>query len=456
MRFVIADILKNKNKLHLFVIILFFWISLWLSIGSYPNDIFGQNFNSIINGLRNINALIFSFFLFIYIFVYYIKNLFKVKIKILNIFILFVFYFLLQFIGLYQNNLVKFDVNIFFLPILSIATLIPFFIIKIYKIKYIEKFLLYISIFFLFLLTLIIFYIVKDQINLIDNNYLYRLIPLDRSFLNNTLPRITGFARSIAILNLFLIICLFFVIKNNISKIVIMILTALLSLTLWTTQSRGAILCFIVVNILILIFSSKKLLKLFLFSIIFIGPIMTYETHLYNKNLYIEKYLYLNNNNKDNEYLNLPREKLRVTDSHTSGRTVLWKQILTAYDKKKIFGYGPQADRLLISGDLTQSYGNNISNALLYSFACGGYFSLFIFLLIYTKLTIYLYKMIFIYRVFYIKNFINEKISVSLMLFFIVRSFFENSFAVFSVDYLIFMASLFIINQFLKKYNQNY
>jgi O-antigen ligase len=455
MRFIKKNVLNYKNKKY-FIITILTWVSLWLSLGSYPSDIFGKDINSIINGLRSINALAFSLVLFFFILTLYIKNFPKIKIKIFNIFILFSLLFSLQFIGLYQNNSINFTINIIFLPIFAITILILIFLIKFYEIKNIEKYLLYFSIFFIFAFTLVILLLLRNEINIIEKKYLYRLVPLDMYFLNNTLPRITGISRSVAILNIFLIICLFFLVKKNIHRIAIIILAMLFSLALWIFQSRGAILCFVVVNIFILFFTNRKLLKLFFIFIIFIVPVMTYETYffIFKKNLNLINYnneMQLNNGNI-NDKIRIDEEK-RIAQINTSGRTELWKLVIKNYDKNKIFGYGPQADRYLIFGDMNKQYGNNVSNSLLYSFVCGGYFSLFIFLLILIKLFIYLYKIIFIYKIFYIKNFITEKISVSFILFFIVRSVFENSFAVFSIDYLIFIISLFIIDNFLKKNN---
>jgi hypothetical protein len=447
MRFIKKNILNFKNKTYFFITILI-WVSLWLSIGSYPSDIYGKDINSIINGLRNINALIFSLLLFFYTFVIYIKNFSIIKINVFNIFILFSLYFSIQFIGLYQNNSIDFNINIIFLPIFAISTLILFFVIKFYRIKNIEKYLLFFSIFFVFAFTFIILIILKNEINIIDNKYLYQLVPLDKHFLNNTLTRITGISRSFAILNIFLIICLFFLVKKNINKIAVIILAMLFSLAIWIFQSRGAILCFLVVNIFILIFSNRKLLKLFFLLIILVVPVMTYEVYNFKQSLNNNT---LNNNTLNNQDIG---KEIRIAQFNTSGRTELWKLALKNYDKNKIFGYGPQGDRYLIVGDMNKQYGNNISNSLFYSFVCGGYFSLFIFSLIYIKLFIYLYKIVIIYKIFYIKNYIAEKISVSFVLFFIIRSLFENSFAVFSIDYLIFIISLYIIKDFLKKDKQ--
>ena len=148
MKFIKKSTLDYKNKSKLFIGLLFFWTSLWLSIGSYPNDILVKNIYSTINGLRNINALTFSFLSFSFIFFIYIKNFSKISIKFFDIFILFFFYFFIQWIGLYQNDLLDFDINFSFLPGLAIGTLSSIFIIKFYKVKNIKEYLLFLSIFF--------------------------------------------------------------------------------------------------------------------------------------------------------------------------------------------------------------------------------------------------------------------------------------------------------------------
>jgi uncharacterized membrane protein len=147
---------------------------------------------------------------FIFIFCIYIKNFSKISIKLFDIFILFFFYFFIQYIGLYQNNLLDFNINFTFLPSLAIGALSSIFIIKFYKVKNIKKYLLFLSIFFLFAITLSILFILKDEFNIIDKKYLYGFVPLDKYLFNNTLPRITGISRSIAIINIFLITCFFF------------------------------------------------------------------------------------------------------------------------------------------------------------------------------------------------------------------------------------------------------
>ena len=145
-----------------------------------------------------------------------------------------------------------------------------------------------------------------------------------------------------------------------------------------------------------------------------------------------------------------------ITHKHTSsGRTELWMEALEKFDFNNIFGYGPQADRLLLLS-LSNKYGNNVSNAAIYSLVSGGYPSLISIMLLY------------IYTSFLILNFlIKNKIykfsfnltkknkffvsAICYTTFFMLRSLIENSFSVFSIDFLIMIFSIYIVERNYKK-----
>ena len=125
--------------------------------------------------------------------------------------------------------------------------------------------------------------------------------------------------------------------------------------------------------------------------------------------------------------------------------------MIKKYDKSNIFGYGPQADRFLISKTLNQQFGNNVSNGFLYAFACGGYFALLIFILISLKILMFIYRSIFLTNIFQIKYFFIEKLATIYLIFFSIRVLFENSYAVFSIDFLITLICFLILNNFFLK-----
>jgi O-antigen ligase len=143
----------------------------------------------------------------------------------------------------------------------------------------------------------------------------------------------------------------------------------------------------------------------------------------------------------------------RIFDSKqtTTGRTLLWKEVIENYDLKKIFGYGPQADRFLIKSDKGAWLGSNSSNGMVYAFASGGYFCLLIMFVIYIRGAYLLFKLFFVDKIFFHNNNIELKISFLFFVFFLIRSIFENSFALFSTDFILTIISIAIIENYFNK-----
>jgi hypothetical protein len=138
----------------------------------------------------------------------------------------------------------------------------------------------------------------------------------------------------------------------------------------------------------------------------------------------------------------------------------LWKKSLSKYDYINLFGYGPQADRRFLLEDKTSeegSYGNNVSNGFIYAFICGGYLALICYLIINFKITSNIVKNIsVIYKLKETDNIFYYKLSSIYLLFFLIRQLFENSFSLFSIDFLIVIICSLIIDknsQNIKKVN---
>ena len=222
------------------------------------------------------------------------------------------------------------------------------------------------------------------------------------------------------------------------------------------------IICFYLKNI-----NFKK--ALFLIFILFFLPIITFEylrPIIFKKNYENYIQLQLENKKKQNNIKNIDGQKVEeqkedineikirfLEAKHTSGRIDIWKSLIDKYQKNKLFGYGPQADRFLLANDdLTYKYSNNASNGLIYAFICGGYFAALIIILIYFK--IFTYIKYFFFKKHYLKKMHSVvKISLILLIFLSIRSLIENSFALFSVDFLLFLISITIIENFIKKKN---
>jgi O-antigen ligase len=145
----------------------------------------------------------------------------------------------------------------------------------------------------------------------------------------------------------------------------------------------------------------------------------------------------------------------RIIEFTTSGRIDLWMEALNYYELKKFFGYGTQADRFLLTKarddlKIKSSYGTNVSNTILYAFLSGGYLAIIIFIYIYAKTINFIY-LFFSKKKNYIKIDASIKLAIIILVFFFIRSLVENSFALFSVDFLLFINSMLIIEKYYKK-----
>ena len=83
-------------------------------------------------------------------------------------------------------------------------------------------------------------------------------------------------------------------------------------------------------------------------------------------------------------------ENKNSLNEYSSGRIEIWKNCYRILIQHKyFFGFGPQADRYLITkylkNDLHASWGNNASNAFLYSLLSAGVFGIFFIIYIYIK-----------------------------------------------------------------------
>ena len=133
----------------------------------------------------------------------------------------------------------------------------------------------------------------------------------------------------------------------------------------------------------------------------------------------------------------------------------MWETAIKKYEKNKFVGYGPQADRFLLT-DLhkLKHYGSNVSNGIIYAFLCSGYIAIIIFLFIYYKIAYLIYN--FFYKKIYLRKLdISIKISIVLLIFFSIRSLIENSFSLFSIDFLLFLISITIVENYLTKKHNN-
>jgi len=447
---------KNYNLLVL-IFLLLSWLSFWFSINTKPDEIKffpHSNIISIINTLRISFPILLTIASIPFVIFFILKKkIFLDRKFITNPIFLFLIYFVLQGIGLYFNKKLNFiDLNNSYLIILGIGSLQVFFLLNIFNLKKNLNLFLYASIFIIVFAVLILMVSMLKNKSSYDLLYLYYYIDLDQKLFDQIFPRITGLARMTAVVNLAVLVSFLFIKKDKNFKKIEYLLIIILSALLWSFQSRGALLCFYACVLILFFFnkeynSRKKLLTIF-FIIIF--PIFIFETYKFYKiNIFMHK---ISSSDKLEEFNRLNENRIfRSKEQSSSGRINLWKFIIDKYDKKNIFGYGPQADRFLISKDLNQQFGNNVSNGFLYALACGGYFALIIFILINLKILFLIYRSIFLTKIFQIKYFFAEKLATIFLIFFLIRILFENSYALFSIDFLITLICFLILNNFFQK-----
>ena len=472
--------IKIFNNLFITKIFIFIaWICMWISINSMPGEIgyMNKNLVSFVNGMKTIMAISLSILTIGFTIYLYIQK--KIQTHSILLIIFFIHFFS-QFIGLIFNNERVIDLNTTYLILYAVGTVCIFHIIDNFKLYKLLPYLIYFIILILFLSLIIITMDSKDIISkIIESRNLYNFLHPDTAINYQDPQRITGFSRTIAVINIFLIILY---LKNNkrIYSLGIYFLTFIISCVIWLSQSRGTIICYYSsILFLILFCNNLKILNKLIYVIVltFFSIISTNlllntlsknnvsETNIV-KNGKLEKLEKLETtiveNNKLDEkenknflFNNLGLESSRFyKEQHSSGRVQLWEKAIKNFEKKKVFGYGPQADRIILM-DLRSVYSNNVSNGVIYSLLSGGYVSFI------CVIFIYVYSFIL-----FLKFFINEKLykfsynlnsnnmiytcSIIYCIFFMVRALIENSFTLFSIDFLITIISIFIIEKFQK------
>jgi len=438
------------------------WIFLWLSIGVTPKNI-DYNFQSyinIINIFRVFTPIFFIIILFLLIIIIKFKNAKTNYQKEYFTFInLFLIYFFLQLIGLQQNEYLKFSLENFYLIVLGIGALQIFIINQFFDNKNL-KYLLYLSILICFLSSTLMFSILaimNDYYSFLDiiniNLRTIHDVNLDNKFfLNTTYPRSTGISRTFGLINIFVVIYFLFFIKKKIIKYLFYLSSFLYTSLIWLMQSRGSLLIFFTTISLIIFFLKKSIKKkILLIFILFFFPIICSEAIILSARILNNTITKSNSNSNANAYENILLKKRVLKDTSSSGRLIIWEETLKNYDLSKMFGYGPQGDRFLLStSEKASQHSNNASNALLYSLLSGGYFAITVILLIYFNILRKIYICVKKVKIFESDTDINIKLSVSYALFFFLRSFFENSFSLFSIDFLIFVYAAVYIENFLK------
>ena len=236
-------------------------------------------------------------FFFIIVFEMIIK---KKSYKFDSLFYLFFLYCLFQLFGLFKN-----PINIYehYWIICLYALLLFFYSFE--KAKNIENIIYINNIFFIFFIFLFFIFITFKE-NIFSINLLYQSSAFDILYNNEKIPRSSGLSRMGLIVFIFLN-SLYFAEKVKIQKLYISIINIFLISVIFLLQSRGAILClliiFILSNVLYKFESIIQRIKYFIFIILI--PIFLFITYSNGK-------IFLVNEFGGKKEISQPKKKLKI------------------------------------------------------------------------------------------------------------------------------------------------
>ena len=439
-------------------IFLVLWFLILVSINSYAIDFISSYNPDFSLSLKNIyfSIELIRFIIPFLIFIYLGCVFFFVKKKFNNFSFFFFIYAIWQLIIGNILNEQRIKINDYQITVSLICVLLIFYLsyVKNYNDLYIKF--LYIFVTFI---SCIGFYfsinIFNEFISRPDLFYLYvtNTLGIEGGTFGQPNPRITGLGRILVIIFYFIF---YYTILKKIKifyKIFFIFALFFLNLLIYGAQTRMGFVGIFIIIIFYILFIKENLFKKYLMVIlIFILPIVTFEFGIRIKAFSLSKEM----NYHSNELYEAVKSHNRgiIINNISSGRTKIWSNSLNIiYEKKLIFGNGPQSDRILLSEYYKKSaaesregikYGTNSSNAIIYSILCGGVVSLFFLLQIYYLIFTKLINLLFRIKKEQ-KNFLNYFLITSLC-FLIIRSIFENSFALFGIDFCLLCLCYYILN----------
>jgi hypothetical protein len=339
---------------------------------------------------------------------------------------------------------------------LATTTLTVHFASLLKKIIY-EKLLLILLTYILIISGYFSFLLLKEYLfseNILVYLYSTQTLAAEKTVAFQAAPRVTGLSRMLLLLFFFGFLYLINnKIKNYFIKFINYFFLFIILFLIYGMQTRGSLLGLTILILFYIFLFKDKILKKLIILILLILPILSFETLKE-----IKKQTYLSN--KDSNIIKNDRNRIINSQNAVpgiSGREIIYKKALEIIKAKKIvLGYGPNADRYLLSMNKgkeeidTLFWDSNVSNALLYSYLCGGIIGITSILLIYylalKQILIAINSQIEFKKrnVFYNFSFVS-------LIFLLIRSIFENGISFFGIDLCFFIINYFI----LREYNKN-
>jgi O-antigen ligase len=447
---------KNIPKFNIENTLLLFWLLILLTLNINSSNLYDKfdtkniiNYKNIILATNYIRY--FIPFLLLPILSYKFLLL-KKENTFVNLFMLYGLWQLIIFIIINKNieNYDEFLIIFNLIIVLLIFDLANYYDYK----KFFNKALFLIILFISVISVFFVFNLLSEFI--LDHNMLYlyssNILEPESKTLEQTNPRVTGISRMLLILFYFIF---FLKYKSRKNKLLLLILF-FISCLIYAIQSRGGLIgIFLLFFIYIFFIKEEFKKKIFIILIIFLLPILFWETIKTFKLYYYKEF-------KENELIDKSHNftknnrlsnsiKVGINDDFSSGRIIIWKRAAEIIIEEKIFfGLGPQADRrYLVEEKLKKDkdkyfWQNNSSNALIYSYLCGGFIGLFLMLSIYWLIAKQVFK-IFIKKGKFSKSSLEKQFASTTITYLTIRTIFENGYGLFSVDFCFCCLCYFIL-----------
>ena len=424
--------------LNYYLILPILWLSFFGSLNINPTEFFKINY---IEKIR----LLTPFFLFtFFVFVKSKKNL-NISLNNSVYFLFFVIFFLYFYFNLINKDNHNFNI---FWPVYMFISLFTLIYLSNYQEK---KLLLTLTILFIFIIYLLFFAQIIVTMFKYDFIHFYGIMGTTLSYgLFENPPRSSGMSR-FSIVLFFCLVISFLQSERHAKLKLIAIVFFATNVLLYNSRTMSFI--FIFMNLFIIIFYFKKIIinkKLILFS--FLLPILINFTYNVIVNKTDKSKLYLSHSGyltvfkssliRDQKDFHKFTSTQKKIDRYTSGRLENWKSAIKIISKNPIKGYGAQSDRIYIK--------QSIHNSMLYSILSGGLIAGISLILVYLY-TVYLLVNFYFFNFKKFNEITEIHISAGILIIVMLRSILETSFAVFSIDYLMFVISFVILNYSLSK-----
>lgn len=258
-------------------------------------------------------------------------------------------------------------------------------------------------------------------------------------------PRSSGLARYAFILFTICYLCYLLESYSRNIKILLLILVSVFATFTILFQSRTITAIFFMINLLIIFIYYKEILKkkIILLFVIILPLVLSFSYEIWKNNKYLElenksqdkKERILENFNNYLKYSIIRNQNNEDLNRFSSGRTTLWVKTIDIIKKNPLIGYGAQADRLYIN--------ESVHNALLYAWLSGGIISALFIIYCYIKISHFFFTFLKT-KILRVNLFFSS--SLFIMIIIALRSLLDTSFAIYGIDYLIFLITFYYVN----------